>query len=627
MRVIFLFFLLSSLLISNSYGNHNLQESCLAQKFIKEGLKIRKSDPKKALNSFLKGFNEAISCGSKEKIILSRIYGAETLLLLNQFDSAIFLLNKNKDLLIADPSQILFSKNNLTLGVTYYYKNQLIKAEQTLKMVMDAESIRDSLMFAKVLNNLGLVKYAEYQYDSALYYFIRGFEIKKQLGEESKLSTTASNIGSVLKKVERYDEAISYLNEAMHYDSLDENYIGVAQCLNNIAAVYIESKKPDLAIPILLNASSMFKNYGYARGFASTQYNLGKLYYENQSNVSLSEGFYLSAAEIYDTLNSPANLFSSYLSLAELKIQSGNNQEAQKYLDWARGNLNNVDSNRVELEKYYFLKSELNKGNSNYKKAYQFLQLSNKAEAKRRLNEQKNRVNEIAEEQKYLLAIQKLQIANKEEELKIISNRIALISISFLFISLAFGIVYYSQRKKRKKAEVNYNIEFNRAKENSLKILELEKQNLTNQLAQKQENLLSQRSLLLEKNKILVDFGNEIEKYLNQEKEGDNNFIKGIREKLTQYQKRLNFDSEKWYKSYLEDTAWNEFIQNLQDKAEKLTVNEKRLAILLRSDFNSKEIAIAMGVAPKTIDMNRYRLRKKLGLEKGKNLVEYLKAL
>lgn len=58
-----------------------------------------------------------------------------------------------------------------------------------------------------------------------------------------------------------------------------------------------------------------------------------------------------------------------------------------------------------------------------------------------------------------------------------------------------------------------------------------------------------------------------------------------------------------------------------------LTRQEMKLAILLRLDFSTKEVSSLMNISPKSVEISRYRLRKKLNLSRGENLIEFLKKL
>ena len=69
-----------------------------------------------------------------------------------------------------------------------------------------------------------------------------------------------------------------------------------------------------------------------------------------------------------------------------------------------------------------------------------------------------------------------------------------------------------------------------------------------------------------------------------------------------------------------------EFLDRLALKHPNLTQGEKYLATLLRVNLSTKEISMITGTIPKTINMNRYRLRKSLNLSTEEDLVEYLQS-
>lgn len=69
------------------------------------------------------------------------------------------------------------------------------------------------------------------------------------------------------------------------------------------------------------------------------------------------------------------------------------------------------------------------------------------------------------------------------------------------------------------------------------------------------------------------------------------------------------------------------FYDSLADNFPKLTAKERRLCALLRLNLSSKEIASITFQAPNSIDMARYRIRKKLNLNKDDNLNDFLASL
>ena len=66
------------------------------------------------------------------------------------------------------------------------------------------------------------------------------------------------------------------------------------------------------------------------------------------------------------------------------------------------------------------------------------------------------------------------------------------------------------------------------------------------------------------------------------------------------------------------------FIHDLSRDFPKLSAQEIKVCALLRLNMQSKEIAGLMNIEPATVEIYRYRIRKKLGLSKGKNLIKFI---
>lgn len=72
------------------------------------------------------------------------------------------------------------------------------------------------------------------------------------------------------------------------------------------------------------------------------------------------------------------------------------------------------------------------------------------------------------------------------------------------------------------------------------------------------------------------------------------------------------------------ENAFDSFYTVLLEKFPSLTPNERKLCALLRSGLSSKDIAILTFQNPQSVDVARYRLRKKLNLVNEENLIDFL---
>ncbi len=72
------------------------------------------------------------------------------------------------------------------------------------------------------------------------------------------------------------------------------------------------------------------------------------------------------------------------------------------------------------------------------------------------------------------------------------------------------------------------------------------------------------------------------------------------------------------------DQVHGYFLKRLRQQFPDLSSNEQKLCALLRLNLNTKEIANLMGISLRGVEIARYRLRKKLGLDQRENLSKFV---
>ena len=122
-------------------------------------------------------------------------------------------------------------------------------------------------------------------------------------------------------------------------------------------------------------------------------------------------------------------------------------------------------------------------------------------------------------------------------------------------------------------------------------------------------------------------------KFLNRIK-GDINELSGrlVKESnkhaLRQIVHRIDRDikSKQHWKLFDEyfDEVHEDFLNRLKEMHPDLTPKDLRLCAYLKMNISTKEIAPLMNISVRGVEISRYRLRKKLGLEAGANLTEYI---
>lgn len=98
-------------------------------------------------------------------------------------------------------------------------------------------------------------------------------------------------------------------------------------------------------------------------------------------------------------------------------------------------------------------------------------------------------------------------------------------------------------------------------------------------------------------------------------------------ELLTSLRERMYFTREMNDFYAQSEILHKDFNMRLKEAFPNLTESERKLANLLRQGFSSKYIASLMNITPKSVEISRYRLRTKLGLQRSDNLVQFIKSL
>ena len=153
-------------------------------------------------------------------------------------------------------------------------------------------------------------------------------------------------------------------------------------------------------------------------------------------------------------------------------------------------------------------------------------------------------------------------------------------------------------------------------------IVKLRNDNLRKDLAFKSNQLASATMASIRKNEVLIELRNEImrQKELLQYRYPEKYF-----EKIIRMIDRNLENNEDWatFEKYF-DQAHVNFFSRLKDTHSTLTPKDLKLCAYLKMNLTTKEIAPLLSVSPRSVEVHRYRLRKRLGLDSSDNLTEYL---
>ena len=205
-----------------------------------------------------------------------------------------------------------------------------------------------------------------------------------------------------------------------------------------------------------------------------------------------------------------------------------------------------------------------------------------------------------------------------------------------VLVLLALAFVAYARRQRVSREAMDRVVyaqrqqiyEHSRAlSDMELKVVLSENQALHNAVEMKRQEVMNVALSIVEQREFLESLSETIKKLEKAEDEKEKDRL--IAELSTSIKQRLSYESDvdSQYFYAQAESLHEDFNAKLSENFPNLTQQERRLATLLRLGFSSKYIATLMNITPKSVEISRYRLRQKLGLEKGDNLVNFIKSI
>lgn len=160
-----------------------------------------------------------------------------------------------------------------------------------------------------------------------------------------------------------------------------------------------------------------------------------------------------------------------------------------------------------------------------------------------------------------------------------------------------------------------------------LKVVLSENQALHNAVEQKRQEVMNVALSIVEQKEFLESLDAMVKRLAKTDDPKEKDRI--IAELGSALKQRLSYDRDvdSQYFYAQAESLHEDFNAKLSENFPDLTQQERRLATLLRLGFSSKYIATLMNITPKSVEISRYRLRQKLGLAKGDNLVNFIKSI
>lgn len=211
-----------------------------------------------------------------------------------------------------------------------------------------------------------------------------------------------------------------------------------------------------------------------------------------------------------------------------------------------------------------------------------------------------------------------IRLLEKDAEL---SKRLLYVFIMATLIVVLLGVgvfIYFYQRYKIRRIE---NRELRNSLQHEALIYSVNRKNFERDMKQKDCEISSSTLLLANKNEVLQQISTITKRYSDEGKI-PSEYVAQINGVIGDSLK--NDDEWERFKLHFDSVHPNFFVK-LKEACGELTENDLRLCAYIRIGMRAKQIAEMLSVSPDSINSNRYRLRKKLGLLRGESLDDFVR--
>ena len=197
---------------------------------------------------------------------------------------------------------------------------------------------------------------------------------------------------------------------------------------------------------------------------------------------------------------------------------------------------------------------------------------------------------------------------------------IALYIVIFIFSIFSINNYYinYYRRKEEKIIRINQNKLELKEIEKKQALISIKNEKLRNEIEESNKQLAISTMSMVKKNQFLSKLKKDLKNI---------DSVQNISSVIRNIDRNLN-SKDDW--TFFEEAFNNtdkDFLKKVKDSHPSLTNNDLRLCAYLRLNLPSKEIAPLLNISLSSVEIKRYRLRKKMNLSRNQRLTDYLLTL
>lgn len=451
-----------------------------------------------------------------------------------------------------------------TLSNMYFWINRDLSIKYAKKGIELAKKKHKDIDLGRYYVMLGKVAIAREQFHQGIQYFEKADSIYLAAQNVQEHGWVRSNLGNAYYMKKEYYKAIGCLKESIRIDTSRQSQSASPLSLINLGNCYLETGRPDEALKLYERSLKISASIQNSYALATSHLVMGKFHnrYE-QYHKSLDHG--LKSLNYSRESNNYYAMHLAYDHLYETYKKMNDFQASLCYLELKESIVDSLEKQESD--------AALRNLESSFALQKQALDL------------------ELLEKEKV-----KLHYKVKAESAQ--NQLLFLLLVSFGIVCIALVALFMSSQKANRM-----------------------KQKLTAASAEVRNRELTNLALFVKQRSLFIDVVRSDLRSIRYARTDEKRMklISDLSIKVSQYG---GDDNKNDQLKQIIDLNSKDFSQRLKGKYPALTDYESQLVQLIRMNLSSKEIAVLLDITPHSVNVSRYRLRKKLNIKREDSLTD-----
>jgi len=442
-------------------------------------------------------------------------------------------------------------------------------------------------------------------FNHALVHLLNCLELLETIDAPGLQAEAYNELGKLYHFLRRDEKVLSTHRRAARLYQMLEDTAGLAETYGYIGHYYEKQENYDSASAFQQRALAILPPNRYPALSSKIFSHIGSIY-EDLQDYPVAEDYFLRGLALNDSSQHPSQRMTLLNNLGDVTFQQGRYQEAEAWMHRTLA-LAQLKSDNYQLRSVLRDLSQVYAAQGQYDRAYALLD-SSVTYFKKIYSE--DGLKQVANLEAFF------ETEKKEREIRLLEqdhkiNRLIIsLVLAGMISSIAIGgLLVHRQRSQMRQKQVLF-----AAQEKLMKA----------QLENKSRSLTNYSLHLIEKNQFLQQLQQQLKTLSRPEATPPKKKLHSLSRDID-----TNLSQEKGWENFRQtfEVAHPDFFRQLSRQNPRLTHADLKLAALMKMHLESKEIAGILGISTDSLRVARYRLRKKLALDKKTQLAAFLHSL